>query len=248
MDGNNCQIRKVGDLNHSLVSYADTHCTTGTTDSPTIHHGGTDHVGTGSTTMLIISEDISFREGDTVTAVAKQQHVLKKSSGGIVKDYLQVEGPSCNRSMVHIESSIFGLPIEKVYDGVHDGEVLGEGVGGKVRLITHRETGIERAVKCLDLDRVGDAGDDGDDENDADLNRLLDEIKIMCCLDHPTIVCLEEVFEGENCLYLTQELCEGMFTLTCATHSVLIAMLPKLNQPFCFYFLSTIHLHRWRPL
>ena len=31
----------------------------------------------------------------------------------------------------------------------------------------------------------------------------------MCCLDHPNVVCLEEVFEGENELFLTQELCEG---------------------------------------
>ena len=31
----------------------------------------------------------------------------------------------------------------------------------------------------------------------------------MCCLDHPNVVCLEEVFEGENELFLTQELCRG---------------------------------------
>ena len=45
--------------------------------------------------------------------------------------------------------------------------------------------------------------------DDDHLDRLLDEIKIMCALDHPNIVCLEEVYEGDSELYLTQELCKG---------------------------------------
>ena len=65
--------------------------------------------------------------------------------------------------------SLFGLPIEEVYEGVHNGHVLGEGVAGVVRLITHRETGIKRAVKRLDCK----------DLTDEHVNRLLDEIKIM---------------------------------------------------------------------
>jgi len=96
-----------------------------------------------------------------------------------------------------------GLPIEEVYDGVHDGEELGEGIAGKVRRITHRTTGIQRAVKRLDLQCVATSDDT------ADLDRLLNEIKIMCCLDHPNVVCLEEVYEGDSELFLTQELCEG---------------------------------------
>ena len=83
---------------------------------------------------------------------------------------------------------------------MHTGEELGRGVAGIVRLITHRDTGIQRAVKRLDLDLVN---------TDEDMDKLLDEIKIMCQLDHPNVVCLEEVFEGENELFLTQELCKG---------------------------------------
>lgn len=123
----------------------------------------------------------------------------RKHSATAIKDYLQAEGAASNRSMVHIETP-FGLPIEEVYDGVRNGDVLGEGIAGQVRLITHRGTGIQRAVKRLNLAPL---------TKDEDLNRLLDEIKIMCCLDHPNVVCLEEVFEGENELFLTQELCEG---------------------------------------
>lgn len=125
--------------------------------------------------------------------------MIRRNKSGIVKDYLQAEGAACNRIMVNIETP-FGIQIEEVYSDVHTGVVLGEGIAGKVRLITHRDTGIKRAVKRLDLTLV---------LTDEDMDRLLDEIKIMCCLDHPNVVCLEEVFEGENELFLTQELCVG---------------------------------------
>jgi hypothetical protein len=45
----------------------------------------------------------------------------------------------------------FGKPIEEIYDGVHDGPILGSGVSGLVRLICHRATGTKYAVKILDL-------------------------------------------------------------------------------------------------
>lgn len=93
----------------------------------------------------------------------------------------------------------FGQRIEDIYDGVRDGEVLGEGFSGVVRRIKHRETGVTRALKRLDLQGLA--------RNDIDT--LLGEIKIMCSLDHPNVVCLEEVFEGEDELFLTQELCRG---------------------------------------
>ena len=41
------------------------------------------------------------------------------------------------------------------------------------------------------------------------LKRLRDEIYIMCQLDHPNIVRIEEVFEGTNELYIVQELLTG---------------------------------------
>ena len=39
--------------------------------------------------------------------------------------------------------SSFGQPIEDVYDGVHDGPVLGSGVSGIVRLVTHKATNVK---------------------------------------------------------------------------------------------------------
>jgi len=102
-------------------------------------------------------------------------------------------------NVVHIEVP-FGKPIEEVYDGVHDGPVLGSGISGLVRLVTHKATGIKYAVKCLDLGLV---------ETEEQLLQLREEIFIMCQLDHPNIVRLEEVYESHSEIYLVQELCTG---------------------------------------
>lgn len=100
---------------------------------------------------------------------------------------------------MHIEVP-FGKPIEEVYNGVHDGPVLGSGISGIVRLCRHKESGVEYAVKCLDLGLI---------ENSEQLTQLREEIFIMCQLDHPNIVRLEEVYESHSEIYLVQELCHG---------------------------------------
>ena len=94
----------------------------------------------------------------------------------------------------------FGKPIEEVYNGVHDGPVLGSGISGLVRLVTHKATGLKYAVKCLDLGLV---------DTEEGLQQLREEIYIMCQLDHPNIVRLEEVYESHSEIYLVQELCLG---------------------------------------
>ena len=66
-----------------------------------------------------------------------------------------------------------GKPIEEVYEGVHDGEVLGSGISGIVREVKHRTTQVTYAVKCLDLALI---------ENDEGLRQLKEEIYIMCQL------------------------------------------------------------------
>jgi calcium-dependent protein kinase len=94
----------------------------------------------------------------------------------------------------------FGKPIEEIYTGVHDGPVLGSGVSGIVRLVSHRATGIKYAVKCLDIGLI---------DSTEGLRQLRDEIFIMCQLDHPNIVRIEEVYESTNEIYIVQELCHG---------------------------------------
>eukprot|EP00536_Pseudo-nitzschia_multiseries_P001316 jgi/Psemu1/234489/estExt_Genewise1.C_160147 len=102
-------------------------------------------------------------------------------------------------NVVHMEVP-FGKPIEEVYDGVQTGPVLGSGISGVVRLVTHKATGVKYAVKCLDLGLV---------DTEEGLMQLREEIYIMCQLDHPNIVRLEEVYESHSEIYLVQELCLG---------------------------------------
>ena len=64
----------------------------------------------------------------------------------------------------------FGVPIEQIYDGVHDGAVLGSGVSGVVRLVVHKNTGVKYAVKCLDIGLV---------DSMEGLRQLRNEIFIM---------------------------------------------------------------------
>jgi hypothetical protein len=81
-------------------------------------------------------------------------------------------GERKNPNLVRIEVPL-GKPIEEVYQGVHDGQVLGSGVSGIVRRVTHRATQVDYAVKCLDLALI---------DSDAGLRQLKEEIYIMCQL------------------------------------------------------------------
>ena len=72
-------------------------------------------------------------------------------------------------NIVHFEDP-FGIPIEEVYDGVHNGIILGKGLTGLVRLVTHKATGVKYAVKILQLQYI---------DNDASLKQLREEIVIM---------------------------------------------------------------------
>lgn len=129
----------------------------------------------------------------------RKKKLLKHSSSAIGLDEIQKDTTGLSSKVVHIEVP-FGKPIEEVYDGVHNGPVLGSGVSGLVRLVTHKATGVQYAVKCLDLGLVG---------TKEGLAQLREEIFIMCQLDHPNIVRLEEVYESHSEIYLVQELCLG---------------------------------------
>lgn len=114
-----------------------------------------------------------------------------------------VDNGNGEKSVVVDSDSIreqFSKTIEQVYEGVSNGEVLGYGVTGEVHKITHRINGQSYAVKVLDLSRV---------KTEAQMQQLRDEIDIMCELDHPNVVRLEEVYETPTRVCLVEELCSG---------------------------------------
>jgi len=167
----------------------------------------------GPTTTLGASDersDISSIGSGTTGSMGRGLGTSHRSSGNLHKRASSVIGLDSmidNRreeggltaNVVHMEVP-FGKPIEEVYDGVQTGPVLGSGISGVVRLVTHKATGVKYAVKCLDLGLV---------ETEEGLNQLREEIFIMCQLDHPNIVRLEEVYESHSEIYLVQELCLG---------------------------------------
>ncbi len=82
---------------------------------------------------------------------------------------------------------------------IHDERALGTGMTCTVKVITHKTTGKEYALKAIRINRL-------QQDKIAELRR---EIEIMKVLDHPNIVKLYQTFEDRSCIYLVMELCTG---------------------------------------
>uniref|UniRef100_A0A7S2GZH2 Calmodulin n=1 Tax=Helicotheca tamesis TaxID=374047 RepID=A0A7S2GZH2_9STRA len=119
---------------------------------------------------------------------------------GIVEGRKKYGCKDLTSAVVHFEAP-HGKNIEEVYEGVHDDDrELGRSASGIVRRATHKATGIDYAVKILELEKVSST---------EGLQQLREEVRILSEMDHPHIVRLEEVYESENEIFLVQELCEG---------------------------------------
>lgn len=80
-----------------------------------------------------------------------------------------------------------------------EGEKLGEGITGTVRIVTHKRTGKRFAMKTINLDRI----------NKSQLRELRLEVSALKLVDHPNIVRLYETFEDRTTMRLIMELCTG---------------------------------------
>jgi len=139
-------------------------------------------------------------QGDDPDLHHGTEHSVASSILGIVEDRKREGCTDLTSAVVHFEAPD-GKHIEDVYEGVHDDErELGRSASGIVRRATHRATGIDYAVKILELKNI---------RSQEGLRQLREEVHILSEMDHPNIVRLEEVYESENEIYLVQELCEG---------------------------------------
>ena len=86
-----------------------------------------------------------------------------------------------------------------VFSVYEKAEKLGEGVTGEVRLVKHRDTGVQYALKSINLDMV----------DKQQLSELRNEIALLKLLDHPNITHLYETYEFGGVVYLVMELCTG---------------------------------------
>lgn len=160
------------------------------------HKSINDNETVSSSSITVSDDDLSLRS-------TKDLSIRSQSSYIGLEDMIQArkERYSLASNVVHIENP-YGRNIEDVYDGVRSGPTLGSGSSGVVRKVVHRATGIEFAVKCLDLGMLACSNS---------IEQLRQEIYIMCQLDHPNIVRLVEVYESpcEKEIFLVQELCSG---------------------------------------
>jgi len=136
---------------------------------------------------------------------SKQCNFLRRHSNinlDIVIKEMKEEGMlTCNA--VHFENPL-GISIDDVYEGVHDGPVLGSGITGLIRLCKHKKTGVKYAVKCLSVESVHES------VNIMEyIEQIREEIHVMCQLDHPNIVQLEEVYQSPKKVYIVLEFCQG---------------------------------------
>lgn len=89
------------------------------------------------------------------------------------------------------------------------GECVGKGASGRVRIAKHRHSGLLAALKIIPLQPMVDSH--GPLARRSDKQRLgIDrEIIMLKLLDHPNIMRIYDVFEGEQELYLVLEYVEG---------------------------------------
>ena len=90
------------------------------------------------------------------------------------------------------------MRVEDEYDDA-EGKVLGSGMSGQVITVRNRRTGVEYAMKTLNIHQMGAEG----------LDELRKEINAMRRLDHPNIVKLFEIFESADSIHMILELCTG---------------------------------------
>lgn len=89
---------------------------------------------------------------------------------------------------------------ERFQDVYIVGKPLGSGSFGVVRIVEHRKTKAQRAVKYFRKDLA---------DNDEKKQKLMNEIEILKVLDHPTIVRTYEFFEDPKMFYIVMEHCKG---------------------------------------
>jgi serine/threonine protein kinase len=105
-----------------------------------------------------------------------------------------------NLMQTHTDEGPNALRLEDEYDN-STARVLGTGMSGQVITVKKRATGVEYAVKTLQIDQMGVDG----------LEALRSEINAMRRLDHPNIVKLFETFEDRELqqIHMIMELCTG---------------------------------------
>ena len=92
------------------------------------------------------------------------------------------------------------VKLNSLYDvDFRESGVLGTGTFSTVRVATHKDTGMQYAVKAINLTNI----------QPQTLIRLRREIQVLRSLNHKNIIQLYEIFEEDGMLLMIMELCTG---------------------------------------
>ena len=92
-----------------------------------------------------------------------------------------------NQSGDMLSKNLVSGNIHDIYR-VHQNKLLGSGTYGSVYLATHRLTGIQRAVKVLNIERV----------TSYNVRKIHNEIMLLSKLNHKNVIQLHDVFFGNK--------------------------------------------------
>ena len=108
------------------------------------------------------------------------------------KDVVDLKGPINNEMFFSVKTS----PVEEDYEIK---QLLGEGSFGQVKLVTHKRTGLDRAMKIIKKAGIAD----------EERANMLKEVTILKSLDHPNILKIFDMHEDDEQYYLLTEYCAG---------------------------------------
>ncbi|CAM9141805.1 unnamed protein product [Pylaiella littoralis] len=89
-----------------------------------------------------------------------------------------------------------GAKVEDLYETI---STIGRGSVGMISKVRHRQTGVEYALKTIQLDKI----------SSSLAKEMRNEIEILKRLDHPNIIRAIETFEANKEVYLVMKLCTG---------------------------------------
>ncbi|CAD8141190.1 unnamed protein product [Paramecium octaurelia] len=130
--------------------------------------------------------------------VQSQKRTTEQNKGEVMKASLEADSKS--KKMIKLGFDIFVKQKEgSIGSHYNFGKVLGQGAFGKVWKVTHKTTGLIRAIKQIKKSSI----------IKEEEQRLFSEMNILKNLDHPHIVKLFELYQDENNYYLVTEYLSG---------------------------------------
>lgn len=104
------------------------------------------------------------------------------------KDFVDLKGPISSEIFLSIKHS-------DILEDYSIGRLLGEGSYGQVKLVLHRRTNMERAMKVVLKSGV----------TAEEKANIMKEVSILKSLDHPNIIKVFDIYEDEKKIYLITE-------------------------------------------